>query len=127
MEFNQLEAQIERDLKLHQRNVLGYKEKRVNNEYANIKARVDCNKPLNKLEKKARWLEGVREAQQAMIVKEKFRKQRRKRQELTIEKVEQLANKTSSIVSEQDVNVADLLMREVDVQQKLSLKEQIKF
>ena len=74
VEFNELEAQIERDLQLYQRNAQGRREKPINQIFANVKAKVDSNKPLNKLERQAQWLEGVREAQHAMIIKEKFRK-----------------------------------------------------
>ena len=103
------------------------KKKFLNEDLADVKAKVDTNKPLTKADIKQKELEQMKGVQEAALVKAKFRKLRKNRNEITLEKLEQIEPQPPTPNSQMRDDILSVAVFEDDLVKKMSVKEKLKF
>ena len=99
----------------------------LNEDLADVKAKVDTNKPLTKADIKQKELEQMKAVQEAALVKAKFRKLRKNRNEITLEKLEQIEPQPPTPNSQMQDDILSVAVFEDDLVKKMSVKEKLKF
>ena len=103
------------------------KKKFLNEDLADVKAKVDTNKPLTKADIKQKELEQMKGVQEAALVKAKFRKLRKNRNKITLEKLEQIEPQPPTPNSQMRDDILSVAVFEDDLVKKMSVKEKLKF
>ena len=103
------------------------KKKFLNEDLVDVKAKVDTNKPLTKADIKQKELEQMKGVQEAALVKAKFRKLRKNRNEITLEKLEQIEPQPPTPNSQMQDDILSVAVFEDDLVKKMSVKEKLKF
>lgn len=81
-----MEEELEREMTyLANKANVGKKKKLLNEDLADVKAKIDTNKPLTKADIKQKQLEDMKAVQEAALVEPRFRKMRKNRNETTLE------------------------------------------